>query len=310
MKTTIFKNAILVLSALATVGASTTTAHARPIDEDDFVAGKETILDDKGYLFLSTPSRWVGTLIKEPNADDVARYKDAYEEAFAEATERYEKDYARYLKRMEKPKTDRPMPKEPVKPERDTFRIIPIEQFMAIRFGPTNVFSKGDGAWSYLEEIDPGMYTWYGPIFVSTAQGPVGLCYCMGTVKFEVRAGEITNLGNSLYALPKWEDDPIAPPLAIGEPMGLGSVTVNLPTESSPVAYDLPASLEGQPSRNPEYFAVGKINNFYGRMVGRMAPIEGVLAYDRDRVIDVKAELAAEAEEPAELEPGWITDGA
>ncbi|MEL6709810.1 MAG: hypothetical protein AAFP79_16160 [Pseudomonadota bacterium] len=311
MRKTSFKGATLALVAM---GALATVAQARPIDEDNFIEGKETILDDKGYLLLTMPTRWAGTLIKEPNEEDIARYQEAYEEAFAEATERYEKDYARYRKRLEKPKTDRPMPKEPVQPVREEFRIVPIEQFMAIDFGPDDVFSKGDGTYTYLEEIEPGMYTWYGPVFLTPGDGYVGQCYCMGTIKFEVRAGEITNLGNSLYAMPKWEEDPTAPPLDIVQPMAISSMTVKLPEQSEAVTYDVAPSLQGQSTSIPEFFAVGKINNFYRKMISRMAPIEGVLAYDRDRVIDVKAELAAkakaEAEEPAALEPGWITDGA
>jgi len=299
MKTTLSK---ALYAALATA-LFLAPASARPIDEDDFVEGKETILEDKGYLFISGPSRWAVTLIKEPNEDDVARYKEAYEEAFAEASESYEKKHARWLNRKNNPIEGRPLPDEPVKPERETFRIVQIERFMASQFGPANVFSKGGGSYSYLEELEPGIYTWYGPVFLSPGEGFIGQCYCMGTVKFEVQPGVITNLGNSLYAMPKWEEDTTAPPLDIVYPLGLGSVIVNLPTESAPVNYDLPASLQGQPSRTPELFAVGKINNFYGKMVGRMAPIEGVLSYERDRVIDVNAEaIAALAEAAAEAE--------
>ncbi len=43
------------------------------------------------------------------------------------------------------------------------------------------------------------------------------------------------------------------------------------------------------PAARAEFSAVGKINNFYGQMVARIAPIDGVIAYDRDRVIDLRA---------------------
>lgn len=37
------------------------------------------------------------------------------------------------------------------------------------------------------------------------------------------------------------------------------------------------------------FTASGKFNNIYGVMVSRLPPVPGVLAYDRDRVIDAKS---------------------
>ena len=62
---------------------------------------------------------------------------------------------------------------------------------------------------------------------------------------------------------------------------------------AKPVDYTVPDSLNALPMVEAELTAAGKINNFHRAGVSRMPPMEGVLRYERDTVINVKAEAAA-----------------
>ena len=283
----------ITFACLAALGLATATgATARPIEEDEIEKGEESIKPDMGYIYLTAPNRFAGSFIRVADEEDIAKYQEARAAAFAAAVEEYEKDYARWQRRMESQTAAENPPEEPVKPTEESFTYAPIEQFFATSFGPTFVYSKDGGTYAYLEELKPGTYIWYGPVFYGVKQGYLGQCYCMGTIKFEVKPGVVTNLGNSLFAMPRWEEDRGAPVPQIKENSGLNGFVVELPQQSGDLVYDLPATLASQPSVIPEFFAVGKINNFYRQMIARIAPIDGVIAYDRDQVIDLKAQSA------------------
>ena len=53
--------------------------------------------------------------------------------------------------------------------------------------------------------------------------------------------------------------------------------------------WGLPASLKSFPSAQADFQAVGKMSNFFGIAIARMPAIPGVLGYQRDKVIDLKA---------------------
>ncbi len=57
----------------------------------------------------------------------------------------------------------------------------------------------------------------------------------------------------------------------------------------------MPESLAQYPHAKAELRAAGKRNNFLNAQVSRIPPVPGVLAYDRDAVIDLVAQAEAEA---------------
>jgi hypothetical protein len=288
-----------VIAALALGFA--TGAAARPIEQAQLEKGKEQIAPDMGYIYLTAPNRFAGSFIRVPDAQDLEEYRKARADAFARLVAEYEKDLERWARRKASLRPGEQPPEEPEKPVEASFAFASVEQFFASSFGPTFVFSKEANAYAYLEALKPGTYIWYGPVFLGK-QGYLGQCYCMGTVKFTVAPGVITNLGNSLFAVPRWEEDRGAPTPEIKENSGLNGFVVDLPQQSGKLALDLPPALAAYPSVVPEFSAVGKINNFYGQMVARIAPIDRVIAYDRDRVIDVRAQEDARAADIIEAE--------
>ncbi|MEL6738210.1 MAG: hypothetical protein AAFO28_04745, partial [Pseudomonadota bacterium] len=190
-------------------------------------------------------------------------------------------------------------PDKPVEPTQETFSIGQIESRLMVTLGPQYVFDKGkkaDGSkfYQYLEELKPGTYTFYGPIFFDPNNGALGACYCMGSWKFDVKAGEITSLGDFLTE--SWADDEAAKQ-ASAFWQALGD-RVQKPTD-----WSVPETLSSVPGALPsvkaDLRAAGKMNNFYRVNIVRSPPIEGVLRYERDTVIDVKAEIAAAEEAEA-----------
>lgn len=276
------------LAALALV-PSTALANGKAVEEKNLQSGKVSLDPEMGYIFLHADNRTNGMFLRVPDDSTRAEYLADWEEAFAKE----EKKYPGKLKRWETDvamaqQTKTALPEKPLPPDRETFSIGSIELRDVVSYGPQFVFSKGD-RFSYLTEVKPGTYIYYGPIFYGPGLAPAGSCYCMGTVRFEVKAGVITDLGNSLIAAPRRE-----PPYDVNTQMMLkmeedrvakGKSSI-LPTQD--VVYGVPDSLKALPVVQAELHASGKINNYYGINVNRMPPIPGVLAYRRDTVIDVR----------------------
>ncbi|NRD90630.1 hypothetical protein C8024_15970 [Sphingopyxis sp. BSNA05] len=167
----------------------------------------------------------------------------------------------------------------------------------SVSFGPQFVFSKDKSdkenpVFSYMIEVEPGNYNYFGPVLSVPGAATTGVCYCMGSVKFSVRAGQITDLGNFLTN---------APALDNGGTALLGPMLLqeNSPDSKAlrwlklPVKFGLPDSLSSYPAARAEFAPSGKLNNVYRAMVSRMGPVEGLFRYERDQVIDIKAEEEA-----------------
>jgi len=101
----------------------------------------------------------------------------------------------------------------------------------------------------------------------------------MGSVAFEVKPGVVTNLGDFLSL--GWASDEVMR-LTAAVPPPPGRI-------ATPASYPVPAALANHTVTPADWRAAGKINNFYGLAISRMPPVEGVLAYERDKVIDLRA---------------------
>jgi hypothetical protein len=275
------------LAALALAPAAA-LAQGKPVEEKNVVAGKTPLDPAMGYMFLQSAFRTQGLFLRMPDDATRAEYQKDWDEAFAKA----EKKYPGQLKRWENDvliaqQTKKALPEKPLPPSRETFSIGAIELRDMVTFGPMFVFNKGETSFSYLTAVKPGTYVYYGPIYYAPGLVPAGACYCMGTVKFEVKAGMVTDLGNFLGAAPK-----PAAPYDVGaqlvmrmneERAAKGPI---LPTQA--LAFGLPASLGAWPSAKAEFHASGKLNNYFGITITRMPPVPGVLDYRRDAVIDAR----------------------
>jgi hypothetical protein len=269
-------------------------AEYKAIELKNIVSGKAKIDPAKAYIFIRSPeNRTNGVFLKTPGPEEIANYETKWREEFAEAKADYPKKLARYEAAK---KTGRPPKDKPVEPTEASFAIDPIDLRMIVPFGPQYVFDKTEApnkSFSYLIEVEPGEYTYLGPILYLPGVPPAGACYCMGSVKFEAKAGQITSLGDFLAQ--GWADRKALEAATV--------VREFLPDRpAKDTDWSVPESLASYPSAKAELRAAGKRNNFLNALVGRMPPVPGVLAYDRDVPIDLvgQAQMKVTVEQPAE----------
>ena len=167
-----------------------------------------------------------------------------------------------------------------------------------VRLDSGRVFLKNGKERTYVVEVPPGEYTVFGA-GIDGFTG--GTCMCMGSVKFDAKAQEITNLGAILVA---GEDGKSALPELAGleapEYIRRKTMTYIMSVRPPDPEGSMPSRFQDLPVVPAAYRASDKIPNFLGMIVNRMPAIEGVLRYDRDKVIDVKAQVAAEQKAKAE----------
>jgi hypothetical protein len=268
------------------------TAEHRAIEAKNLVSGKAKIDPTKAYIYVKSPQvRANGVFLKSPSPEEIANYEAKWREELADAKE----DYPKQLKRYDIAKqSGRPPKEKPVEPTEENFSIDPIDLRMIVSFGPQFVFDKTeapDKSFSYLIEVEPGEYTWFGPILYLPGTPVFGQCYCMGSVKFEAKAGQITSLGDFLSL--GWADR-----AALEQSTFERELLPDRPAQ--PTDWSIPASLAQYPNAKADLRAAGKSNNFLRALVGRIPPVPGVLAYDRDVPIDLVGQAEAKAKAEAE----------
>ncbi len=235
------------------------------------------------------------TLIRRPEQADLGDYRTRRAAALTKAHAKWKKRLAAwesqrkyYLAEKAEGRAVPPPGKEPIEPTDAnlTFPSIDLENMVAI--GPLNRFSKMEGKSVYIHHVRPGRYAIYGP--VTQLPQPLGVCWCMGTIEFEVKPGSIVNAGTlrSVQAelVEKAKAAGATPP----------KTDFDLPGGASPYAWDVPVSGDPIDPRLAAFTiipadvrAAGRFPNYFGVAIDRLGPVPGVLDYDRDRVIDVKA---------------------
>lgn len=152
-----------------------------------------------------------------------------------------------------------------------------------------DVYAKTADSRFFLLEVPAGSYVVALVTFKRMAGA--GTCLCMGTVRFDAKPGMVTDLGTFLAEL---EDRPSKlpelaaftnPPTPYRVAPALAVMTVRPPLSAAAV----PDALKGATLVAADYRAVGKFPNWFHTMINRMAPVAGVLAYELDRAVDLKA---------------------
>lgn len=269
-------------------------AEYKAIELKNLVSGKAKIDPAKAYIYIKSPqNRTYGVFLKTPNAAEIANYEAKWREEFEEAKEDYPKKLATYNASKQ---TGRPLKNKPVEPTEENFAIAAIDLRMIVPFGPQFVFDKTeapDKSFSYLIEVEPGEYTWFGPILYLPGAATGGQCYCMGSVKFEAKPGQITSLGDFLSL--GWADRKALEASTFQRELMPDRPAV-------PTDWSTPESLAKYNVVKADLRAAGKRNNFLNALVGRIPPVPGVLAYNRDVPIDLVGLAEAEAKAKAEAE--------
>jgi|GEM_PF-4629458 hypothetical protein len=150
--------------------------------------------------------------------------------------------------------------------------------------------SQAGDEYTFIGRLPPGSYVLAGTAYVDGGAALMLTCLCMGTVKFDIAAGKLTDMGMLLASA---EDMPATFPefdnlklgRSFGAPLMQYVIALRPATEASSIlvggisVVTLPA----------EYQAFGKFPNLLGGTVNRLAPVPGILGYEADQVVDLKA---------------------
>ena len=274
-----------LLAALACIGP----ASARDqLGQRDAV----TIDPQRAYIFYRSGQRGDVRFLREVTPQEQTAWEAERAEALARAHTRWQRQL-REWEQLDCRGNGRLTPQcqsiggRPVEPtnENFAFTLPEMDNFVQVLGG--RQFTRGDDANSFFIAVEPGTYMLYGPVLMLANGTAAGTCLCMGSVRFEARAGQITDLGELRY--PRLEAlGPRSTEGLIG-PNRLPVMSISPATESMPV----PERLAGLPIARAELRAADKVPNYFGVIIDRMPEIPGVLAYERDRVIDLRASAAA-----------------
>ncbi|MCX8475812.1 MAG: hypothetical protein MT490_08450 [Sphingomonas sp.] len=282
----------LLLSALAslTLASPAIAGDKHPVFvETKAVKDKPVVALDpaKAYVMLRTDEAVPLYLMRMPTADEQAVYAELRSKALAEARGKYAKKRANYDRavtaaaKLPKGSPAPRIPDEPIEPTEANFEFTPFGAMAAVGIGPLDRFAKAKGgASTYLQELTPGEYRIYGHLVIGP-NAALGSCFCMGSVKFEARAGEIVDMGVILtdgIARPKATPGDSSMPVVMDIPNYLGP---------APAEMTLDPRLAQMTVRRAEYRPVGKLPNYFGVTIGRIPEMAGVFRYERDRIVDL-----------------------
>lgn len=280
-------NAKLLAGALAgTVAALLLAAPAAAGEKAQINQTDPVVVDPaKSYIYFRARKGAV-RFLREVDAEERAAYQVERAAAFEKAQAKYAKKLAQW-QRSEKEwraasVTERGRMVRLDKPAtltEATFDYPPPEADNWLTVTAGRRFSEGEAGSSYLVAVEPGTYILYGQI-TDTPNGPIGTCLCMGSVKFAAPAGKIVDVGEIVY--PRVEA--LKADLE-GKLRSRPSHSLSPPDPSAPP----PARLAKLPVVAADLRAAGKLPNYFGIEIDRLPAVPGVLAYERDKVVDVKA---------------------
>jgi hypothetical protein len=290
---------MLIAMALAMAGPTKEEAKLlRPVKDTPTVQ-----LDPNGaYILLRSPAPVPINLFRIATPEELDEYRARRAEVLAKSHAKWVKAHANWAREYkwwkEDPQSYRKPDEEPVEPTDANLDFPALDKENLIDFGPLFRFAKQKGGDStYLQRVWPGRYVVYGSVIVNPEGGGTGMCVCMGTIAFDAKAGEITDVGAVKVSMadaltwPGMLDK--AEPEEV-EALRTGAMTMmrwTLPNASLPVDPRLGAYKVVPASFKP----AGPVPNYYGVQVDRMTAIPGVLGYERDKIVDLSAEAAASA---------------
>lgn len=250
--------------------------EARPVKDTPSV----TIDPAKAYILLRTDYAVPLYLMKVPTAEDQATYDKLRADALVES-------HRKYLKKLKSFESEKAAAantpsiaftrEAPVEPTEANFDFVAFGRMASVGIGPLNRFAKGD-VMSYLEEVTPGTYRIYGLLTVMPNGAAAGTCFCMGSIKFDAKAGEIVDIGAmKSHKIERVAGDSSAPQDLYG--LGLfDRAGPELPLDPRLTAFKVvPAAFK----------PAGKLPNYFGLTIARVPAMPGVMRYERDRIVDL-----------------------
>jgi len=267
--------------------------YKRP-DDMEYFKEKEppTALDaESAYIFVrlgKTSKKWAPapTFIRELTATEAADYDVVKREKFTKANAKNEKKRTKRLE--EKAKAEkRGEPYTKTVPgvlnyEQFSFEYEPVSNvYVTI---PQKKYRKTDYGRDLFFSVKPGRYVLFNV---------GGVCMCLGTVEFDVKAGVVTDLGMIVSDLADRDGEVSQYQEIEMATKDHGVYRTGFPYVASAVrpyseTMDFPAELSGLNRVGVEYQAKGQLPLYFGTMIDRIPAIPGILDYRDGKVVDAR----------------------
>lgn len=256
------------------------------------------IRPDKAYLLLRVPKTsgvptFEPVLLRVPTDEEMARYEAARKVAFDRERPKLKAAWQKLTARKTAAEADGRKSNIAVPPEPA------LDNFSFSWDGVNNLqnvdskraFVKGETENIFLLEAPAGDYVVYGASW-ATGWAGVHVCFCLGSVRLTAQAGKVTDLGYFLADTAKSRSS--IPELAAETGFGPSSDaggnlllagTVRPPSSTSTI----PPGISTAHIAKVRYRAVGKFFHPGAIGINRLVPVPGILAYDREKVIDVQS---------------------
>lgn len=246
-----------------------------------------TIDPNRAYIFFRSSHRGDVRFMREVDAAEQAAWQAERDEAFARARARWERRIAEWDRMTPGCRGNGRMTPQcqsrgerPAEVTEETFAFAPPEMDNFIMVDGGRQFTRDGQAGTYFMAVDPGSYVLYGPVTSAANGTSFGTCLCMGSIRFEARPGQVVDLGEIRF--PRIEQR-----IPLNERrFGLNRVSVMALVPPSP-SMVRPDKLAGHPVVPAQLRAADKVPNYFAVEIDRLPAIPGVLAYERDRVIDL-----------------------
>jgi hypothetical protein len=254
--------------------------------------GSVELSPEIAYIFYRSRTELEFKFLHEVDSKQRAQHEEARQAQFTKLHADWAKKNAKYEKALDNwnskgtlYKETYPKPVQPVEPTLEAMAFPRIEMLNFVTADGGRLFDKEAPINTYLLAVQPGSYFLYG-IIIDRGQGAiVGSCLCMGTLKFEAKAGQIVDLGEIQNVVM----DAKADGRTDSASMLVGKRDERTLRVKGPSTTDyLPAKLSGLKIEPADFRAGHKLPNIFGILIDRISTMPGVLAYDRDLVVDLK----------------------
>lgn len=283
----------LALSVCLLAHTATAQMYERPDDMEYFKQKKApTALEaDSGYVFVrlaKSSNKWMvaPTLIRQLTDEEFNSYETLKKQTFAKAKAKNEKRRTKRLADKAKAKAERKPYNKSIPP------VLTYDRYVMEYKDVSNVYMvyarkeyrKTERGRDMFFKLAPGNYVVYDL---------GGVCMCMGSVQFQVKPGEITDMGMIVSDFYDRDGKPTEFPEIDAMTKGHGVYRTGLAASASAIRpatpeMSFPEELAGLKRVNADYRAKGKMPMFFSSMLDRLAPMPGVLSYQEDKIIDVR----------------------
>jgi len=283
--------AFLSLTLCLFIQTATAQVYQRPDDMEYFKQKKApTSLDpDAGYIFVrlaKSANKFMAapTLIRTLTAEEHSAYEALKKQKFAKAKAKNEKRRAKRIADKAEAKKQRQPYNKSIPP------VLTYDRFVIEYKDVSNVYQvwarkeyrKTDRGREIFFKLTPGNYVVYDL---------AGVCMCMGTVQFQVKAGEITDMGMIVSDVYDRGGQVSEFPEIEAVSKNHGEYRPGFPYSASAIRpstteMGFPEELAGFKRVNADYRAKGKMPMYFSTMLDRLVPMPGVLSYRQDKVID------------------------